>query len=365
MSLSTLTTNAWPSVTTVPDYMAAAVFRKFGDPEVLQMESVPTPAPKPGEVLVRVASVSVGRLLDVVARSGKHPYASFTFPHILGAEHAGVVAALGPGVSGLQIGNKVAGFPVVVQGEDDFTRAGYSELSPRLQLVGTHRPGAYAQYVCLPAENLTVVPQTMTPADVTALALAGPVAMNQFTRAGGVGEGTRVIVQGATSALGLTTALLAKHLGAEVIVTSRHESKQAQLRAFGFEHVLDAVEPSFVDEVGEVFGGKGAQLISDNLGAPLVWEHGLQVLAPGGVVVSSGAFLGHNVPVNLQRLYSKGQRVIGVKTGNLAAVGQLWQEVTKGFRTVTDRTFTLEQAPAAHHYVEAGCNVGRVSLVVE
>ncbi|UZX03041.1 zinc-binding dehydrogenase [Arthrobacter sp. CDRTa11] len=365
MTPSTLTTGAWPAVTSVPSEMAAAVLTRFGGPEVLQMHSAPTPVPKPGEALVRVASVSVGRLLDVVARSGKHPYASFTFPHILGAEHAGVVAALGPGVTELQIGNKVAGFPVVVQGEDEFTRAGYSELSPRLQLLGTHRPGAYAQYVCIPAENLTVVPDTMNPAEVAALALAGPVAMNQFTRAGGVGQGTRVIVQGATSALGLTTALLAKHLGAQVIVTSRHESKQAQLRGFGFDHVLDAVEPSFVDEVGEVFEGKGAQLISDNLGAPMVWEHGLQVLAPGGAIVSSGAFLGHNVPVNLQRLYSKGQRIVGVKTGNLAAVGQLWQEVAKGFRTITDKTFTLEQAPAAHHYVEAGRNVGRVSLEVE
>jgi NADPH:quinone reductase-like Zn-dependent oxidoreductase len=355
----------WPELpAAVPRTMTAVTFREFGGPEVLKPEQLPVPVPGAGEVLVRVAAVSVGRLLDLVARSGKHPYASFTFSHVLGAEHAGVVAARGTGVTNLTVGDRVAVFPVVVEGEDDLTRAGFSELSPLVQLIGTHRQGAYAEYTAVPASNVTKVPSGIDPLEVVAVALAGAVANNQFDRAGGIGPGSRVIVQGATSALGSTTALLAKFLGAQVIVSSRYADKREKLRSLGFEHVLDGVEPRFVDEVRAIFGPGGAHVIVDNLGSPMVWEHGMQVLARGGTVVSSGAFLGHQVPLNLQRLYSLGQRIVGVRTGNLASAAKLWQQVDNGFRSVCDTAFLLEEAPLAHEYVEHGDNVGRVSLIV-
>ncbi len=360
-----LNTGSWPQPQPVPSEMNAVVFREFGSPEVLQQEVFPTPEPKPGEVLIRVAAVSVGRLLDIVARSGKHPYASFTFPHVLGAEHCGTIAAIGEGVSDLKVGERVAAFPVVVQAEDEMTRSGYPELSPNLQIIGTHRQGAYAQYCAVPAENVLRVPEGIDPAEAVAVVLAGGVAMNQFERAGGVGPGTRIIVQGATSALGSTTALLAQHLGAHVVVTSRHESKRERLRELGFSHVFDAIDESFVNNVKETFDGKGAQIIIDNLGAPLIWEHGFEVLAPGGTVVSSGAFLGRQVPLNLQRLYSLGQRVVGVRSSNLQTATKAWQEVSRGFRSVIDKTFPLDHASEAHTYVENGGNVGRVALTLD
>jgi len=357
--------DTWPQLPSeIPKTMTAVTFREFGGPEVLQQETLPVPEIGPNDVLVRVAAVSVGRLLDLAARSGKHPYASFSFPHVLGAEHAGIVAAVGSSVTHVARGNRIAVFPVVVDGEDELTRAGYSELSELVQLIGTHRQGAYAEYSAVPASNVTKVPANVTPREAVAVALAGAVANNQFDRAGGIGPGSRVIVQGATSALGSTTALLAKYLGAQVIVSSRYQDKREKLRALGFEHVLDGVEPRFVDEVHAVFGPEGANVIIDNLGSPMVWEHGMQVLARGGTIVSSGAFLGHQVPLNLQRLYSLGQRIVGVRTGNHTSVAKLWRQVENGFRSVSDKAFLLEDASLAHEYVERGDNVGRVCLVV-
>ena len=81
--------------------------------------------------------------------------------------------------------------------------------------------------------------------------------------------------------------------------------------------------------------------------------------------MSSGAFLGLEVPINIKRLYSLGQRVIGVRTGNLASLDRVWAEFGKGFRSVVDNTFPLEDAAKAHEYVEAGDNVGRVMLTVD
>jgi NADPH:quinone reductase-like Zn-dependent oxidoreductase len=344
--------------------MRAVTFREFGGPEVLRVEEMPTPKPGRGEVLVRVEAVSVGRLLDLVARSGKHPYMTFTFPHILGADHAGVVAQLGEGVEGVAVGDRVAVFPVVLEGEDKMTRAGRADLSPGVRIIGTHRPGAYAQYTAVPAENLLPMPADLSPSDAVAVVLAAAVAENQFHHAGGVGPGSRVIVQGATSALGSTTALYALHRGADVVVGSRDPAKRDRLREIGFAHVLDCNPSDFATRAREAFGGEGADVVVDNLGEPTLWDCGFDALGPGGTVVSSGAFLGRIVPLNLQRLYSQGHRIVGVRSGTLASARRAWTEVEQGFRSVVDRTFPLEDAPAAHAYVEAGGNVGRVALTI-
>ena len=353
----------WPDVSDgVPDEMPAMLFREFGPPEVLHTETVPTPHPGPGEVLVRVGAVSVGRLLDLLARSGKHPYAKFSFPHTLGADHAGTIAEVGEGVTNVAVGDHVGTFHVFLTGEDEFTRSGYGDISPLVEILGTHRPGAYGRYVVVPARNVHVAPADIDPVMAASIVGVGPVAVNQFERAGGVGPGSNVIVQGATSGLGATTAMLAKHLGATVVVSSRHESKRARLRELGFEHVFDAIDEQFASQAREAFGGDGAHVLVDNLGAPLVWEHGFDVLRPGGAVVSSGAFLGHTVPLDLQRTYTTGIRVIGVRTGTPETVEALWREAERGFRTVVDAVFPIERAPEAHHYVESAENVGRVVL---
>jgi NADPH:quinone reductase-like Zn-dependent oxidoreductase len=354
---------AWPRPAAPAETMTAVVFAEFGPPEVLRAVSVPTPRPGPDEVLVRVAAVSVGRLLDITARAGDHPYAKFVLPHVLGAEHAGLVAAVGRDVTGFEVGDKVAAFPAITCRTCAMCERGYDELCPSLQLIGTHRPGAYAQYVAVPARNLHQVPEGIDPVQATALALAGPVAMNQLTRAG-FRAGQWVVVQGASSGLGSVTAALARHLGGRVIATSRVPAKRERLRALGVEAVLDATEDGFAGRVRELTGGRGADLAIDDLGEPRIWAATMDTLAPGGTVVSSGAFLGREVTVNLQRLYSLGQRVVGVRTGNLASIAPLWGAVERGFRPVIDRSFPLADAPAAHRYVEGDSNVGRVALLV-
>jgi NADPH:quinone reductase-like Zn-dependent oxidoreductase len=353
----------WPSVDDgVPTEMHATVFSEFGAPEVLHDTVVPTPSPGAGEVLVKVGAVCVGRLLDLASRSGKHPYAKFVLPHTLGGDHAGTVAAVGDGVTNVTVGDHVGVFHVIFTADDEWTRSGYGDLSPNVEILGIHRPGANAEYVVMPAVNAHRVPEGIGPVMAASIVGVGPVAVNQFERAGGVGPGSNVIVQGATSGLGATTAMLARHLGATVVVSSRHESKRNRLRELGFEHVFDAVDESFAQKARDAFGGDGAHLIVDNLGAPLVWEHGFETLRPGGAIVSSGAFLGHTVPLNLLKTYSMGIRVIGVRTGTLEAVERIWQEAERGFRTVVDATFPIAEAAAAHRYVEEAGNVGRVVL---
>lgn len=354
----------WPTTSAVPEEMQVVAFRTFGPPEVLNIESAPTPAPGPGEVLVRVAAVSVGRLLDTMARAGKQPWAKYEFPHVLGAENAGVIAQAGAGVDSVAVGDRVAVFPVIRSAANRSRSAGLPELDLDSILIGTHRQGAYAEYIVVPAENVHPVPDGVSATDAAALALAGAVGMTQFERVGGVGPDSRVLVPGATSALGCTTALLARHFGARVVVTSRNAIKRHQLRAHGFEHVVDSASESYGADILSAFDGAGPDIVVDNLGEPAIWRRNLDILAPGGAIVSSGALLGTEMSIDLRQLYRFSQRVVGVRTGSLDAFHSLWMEVERGLRPVVDRVFDLQQAPEAHRYVERDANVGRVLLSV-
>jgi NADPH:quinone reductase-like Zn-dependent oxidoreductase len=356
-------TDSWPAAVPPPVTMRAVVLPEFGQPDVLREAVVPTPAPAAGEVLVQVAAVSIGRVLDLAARAGRHPYPGFQFPHVLGAEHAGVIAALGPAVTGWHIGERVAAFPVITDGTCHYCLRGYDELCENLKLIGIHRPGAYAQYVAVPTRNLHPVPADITPAQATGLALSGAVAMNQLCRSG-FEAGDWVLVQGASSGLGSLTASLVLHLGGHVIAASRSAAKRDRLAALRADAVLDPAAADFAASVRSLAGGRGADIVIDNLGEAGLWQASVASLAPTGTLVSSGAFLGGNVRIDLSGLYLQGQRVIGVRTGNQASVAALWAEVDRGFRPVLDTTFPLDAAAGAHQYVEDGQNVGRVSLVI-
>ncbi|MFH8658155.1 alcohol dehydrogenase catalytic domain-containing protein [Streptomyces afghaniensis] len=353
----------WSEALPVPATMRAMLFRRFGPPDVLEQATVDTPRPGPGEVLVQVAAVGIGRLLDLTARAGNHPYARIEPPHILGADHAGTIAALGEGVNSVQVGDRVAVLPGVACGTCAYCADGREEVCDALTVIGTHRPGAYAQYCAVPAGNVHKVPDGIPAAMAASLALLGPVAANQMTQAG-LRPGHWVLVQGASSALGSTTAAYAQHLGARIISTSRSAQKRAAMAAAGADLVLDTNAPDFVERVREATGGRGVDIAVDNLGDPAVWDATIDSLARGGAVVTSGAFLGGQVKINLRRVYSDCHRIIGVRTGNPAAVAELWTQVENGFRAVVDRTFTIARAADAHRYMEDDNSLGRVALTL-
>jgi NADPH:quinone reductase-like Zn-dependent oxidoreductase len=352
----------WPEpAAPLPEAMHAVAFEEFGGPEVLQLTLLPTPRPGAGEVVVRVAAVSIGRLLDLTARAGTHPYARFTLPHVLGAEHSGTVAAVGAGVDTVSVGDRVAVFPVLSCGHCPACTEGAIEACPEARIMGVHLQGAYAQYTVVPVQNVFRVPAAMDPVTSAALALAGPVAQNQFDQAG-LKPGEWVLVQGAASALGSLTVALAVHHGAQVIATSRSASKRAALHSLGPAAVLDPLDPGFAAEVSRLTGGSGVALAVDDLGHPDIWRSTMDVLGARGRVVCSGAFLGGRVELDLLRLYSRSQRVIGVRSGNLSSARRLWDAAADGFRPPVDRTFPITDAAAAHRYLEADTNTGRVIL---
>lgn len=357
--------------------MKAMVMREFGGPDVLEVQDVSVRRPGPGEALIKVSAVSVGRLLDLAARAGKLPFARIAVPHILGAEHVGTVQRLGPelmspdgGADSIAVGDRVAVFPVVADGICPMCLAGREEACPNLEIIGIHRQGAYAAYTTVPVRQLHRLPADIPDVQACALTLAGPVSRRQLDAAR-MQPGAWMLVQAAGSALGACAAMLATFGGARVIGTTRHEDKLPALRRLvvgerpALEAALDWQSSTFVDDVLALTDGRGVDIVIDNIGDPAMFLTSTAVLATGGVLVSSGAFAGGSVTLDLQRLYLRNQQVLGVRTGNRDSVRGLWADVGRGFRTVVDTTFPVSQAAQAHRYVEQQSKIGRVVLTAD
>jgi NADPH:quinone reductase-like Zn-dependent oxidoreductase len=344
--------------------MQAVVLRGFGPPDVLVPAEVPRPEPGPGQVRVRVHAVAVGRTKDVALRSGRHPFSqAVRLPHIPGTEHAGTVDATGPGVDADLVGRRVAVSAVLPCGGCPACRRRREEACPRLELIGVHRPGAYAQYSVAPADNLAPVPDRVSFAQAAALAANGPVARAQLD-AGGVTAGTSVLVLGASGALGSAVAALAGFRGARVIAAARLRARPEALADLPAAALVDTGRPDLAEAVLELTGGWGVDCVVDNLGVPALWDHYQPALAPTGRVVVSGALDGAPVPVAFRPLYLRNQSIIGVRTGNRSDIARLWEDVRAGFGLAPGLlcALPLAEAAAAHRMIEAGRHRGQIVL---
>ena len=191
--------------------MKAVILNEFGPPGVLHLAEVATPEPGPGEVLIKVHAVSVNRTLDLVVRAGTYARKP-VLPHVLGVDPAGIVTAVGPGVTGRKIGDRVVTRPVV----------GLDERGAH-RLLGVSVWGGYAEYVKVPANVTHIIPDTLDFKTAVVVARHAPLAFAQLRDRAKVQPGEWVLVMGAAGGLGSAAVQIAKHLGAKVIAgAERH-----------------------------------------------------------------------------------------------------------------------------------------------
>lgn len=346
--------------------MRAVVMRDFGDPGVLELQKIPRPEPGPGEARIRVEAVALNNTRDVLTRTGRHPFSSsVTPPHILGGEHAGTVDALGEGVEAGWLGRRVAVAAAIPCGRCPFCLAGHDEACVRSEVIGIHRPGAYAEFVTVPMTNVHRLPDDVSSVDAAVLMTTGPVGLAQVNAAE-LGEGDVLVVPGIGGALGSMVAALAARRGVRVVGLERDVQRLASL-ALPAAEILDATAENLEDQLRDACGAGGAQAVIDNLGLRHIWDACLAVLGPRGRVVISGAIGDGPVSVHLRRLYVGSQSIIGLRTGNLRAVAEFWSEVQKGFRLPGGlvESFALWNAAGVHGGVEAGQKVGHYALTTE
>jgi D-arabinose 1-dehydrogenase-like Zn-dependent alcohol dehydrogenase len=301
-----------------------------------------------------------------VIRSGSfpsnHPFArALHLPHILGGEHAGVVDAIGIGVPETLIGRRVAVSVHMPCGACSECLSGHDQACDNGQLLGIHRQGAYAEYVVVPAANIHELPADLTFVEAAALGAAnGAVAYAQL-EVGGVGRGTWVLVPGANGALGFMLVYLAAKCGAHVIALVRNHAAATILEQAGAQAVLSAERADLDEALLEITGGRGVDVVIDNLSLPELSKKYMPGLAPLGRVIISGAMGEAPIPLLARPFYLKSQSILGVRSANRAQIAAFWKDVREGGVRLPPelvQIFPLAEAPAAHAALQRRSGVG-------
>jgi len=320
----------------------AVRFHTTGGPEVLRIEEVPTPAPGPGEVLIRVEAAGVN-FIDLYQRAGAYTVAT---PFVPGQEAAGTIAALGAGVTGFKAGDRVGCY--------------HGGLS------------AYAEWAIAPAEKVVPLPDGVTTAQGAAVLLQGMTAHYLVCTTYPLRAGDTCLVHAAAGGVGLLLCQLAKQRGARVIGTVSTAAKEVLARAAGADEVIRYTETDFAIEVKRLTGGKGVQVVYDSVGKT-TFTAGLGCIAPRGMMVLFGQSSGAVEPLDPQVLNHRGSLFLTRPTlGHYVATraeleqrsGDLFRWMQEGRLTVRiDREFPLARAGEAHAALAGRGTTGKVLLV--
>jgi NADPH2:quinone reductase len=314
-----------------------------GGPEVLRYESFDLPEPGPGEARVRHAAIGLN-FLDVYFRTGLYP-APNGLPLVPGSEGAGVVVAVGDGVTTVQPGDRVA------------------------YVVG---PGSYVTERNVPADRLVRVPDAVPDDEAAGMMLKGMTVQYLLNRTYKVGPGTTILFHAAAGGVGLIAGQWAKHLGATVIGTAGGPEKCALAKSHGYDHVIDYRSQDFVAAVKDITGGAGVDVVYDSIGKD-TFPASLDVLKPLGLFCSFGSASGPVPPFQMALLSQKGSlfatrptlfTYIAKRTDLEAASSGLFDVVRSGaVKIPVARRYALKDAAQAHIDLEARKTTGTMVLI--
>lgn len=344
--------------------MRAIVFEHHGGPEVLQYrEDIPVPQPGPGEVLVAVRYAALNRLDNFVRIGWKG--LDLNFPHILGSDFSGTIAALGEGVTGWTVGQRVVANPTLWCGRCAQCVAGRHNRCDSFAILGEHVPGAYAEYVVVPARNLVAIPEGY-PDDVAAAApLVSVTAWHMLIVAGRLRAGESVLVVGAGGGVNSMAIQIAKLAGATVGVVAANAEKAARARDLGAHWTVDrTAEPNWSKAVYALTGRRGVDVVVDNVGAT-TWGSSLRCLARGGRLLTVGGTSGYEATVPINLIFGKHLSIIGSTMGTQADFTAVMAQVfADRLVPLIDSIFPLPRYPEALAHMLAGKAFGKILLQV-
>lgn len=323
--------------------MHAIVMDGHGDPDVLHWREVESPAPGPGEVLIDIAASAVNRA-DLLQRQGNYPVPPGA-SEILGLECSGTIAALGAGVTQRSVGDRVTAL-----------------------LTG----GGYAEQVAVPVEQTMDVPAAVDLVDAAALPEVACTVWSNVIMTSGLQSGEWLLVHGGGSGIGTMAIQIAKALGARIAVTAGSAEKLAACEALGAEVLVNYREQDFVEVVKDVTGGRGVDVILDNMGAKYLARN-VEALARNGRLDIIGLQGGIKAEIDLNALLRKNATVharalrgrpVSEKAEICAQVQQhVWPWIDAGLiRPVIGERVPMWDAARAHQLLQDGAVTGKILL---
>jgi NADPH:quinone reductase-like Zn-dependent oxidoreductase len=320
--------------------LQAITYDRYGPPDVLTVDEVDTPSPRPGQVLIRIRAVEATKS-DCELRSFRHPVSWYWLPmrlalgvrrprlRILGRYFAGEIAALGSGVEGYAVGDAIFGC--------------------------TGMFGAYAEYVAVPAEApFTAKPDTMSFEEAAAVPLGGLNALH-FLRRAGIRPGERVLVNGAGGSIGCHGIQIARAMGAEVTAVDSG-LKEAMVRRLGASHFIDYTKASFTD-TGETW-----DVILDMVAAS-AYGACVRVLNPGGRYLKAVPRLSDLIRSVFTTRFTDKTTVVAFAPEKRPDLEALREMIEAGrIASIVDRVYPFSEAAEAHRRVETEQRLGAVVL---
>jgi len=323
--------------------MNAIVFAQTGGPEVLTLAEVPKPDARPGMVLIRVHAIGVN-FADTRFRQGTYVVKP-KLPDTPGMEAAGVVEAVGEGVSDVRPGMRVAAFTVK----------------------------SYADYCQAPASMVLPLPDFVSDVEGAAFPIQVLTAYHMLHTADATGPGRTVLVHSAAGGVGSIACQWLKHLGATVIGTVSSEEKAAVASAHGCDHPIVYTREDFADRVREITGGEGVAVVYDSVGKA-TFEASLRCLRRRGLMASFGEASGDPDPVPPRRLGALGSIYLthpsvsnytATRAELLTAAHDLFAMVAAGkIKIEISSTYPLQDAPRAHSDIESRKTTGSIVMLV-
>jgi NADPH:quinone reductase-like Zn-dependent oxidoreductase len=309
-----------------------------GGPEVLHYEDAPDPAPAEGEVLVRLRAASLNRL-DLWLRKG---LPSVPKPRILGADGSGE----------LESGERVVINP------------GIEEPNGTIGIIGETMDGTHAELVAVPERNVYPLPNGLSFEEAAAFPLVFETVYRMLVTKAALQAGEWVLAWGIGSGIGTATLQIAKALGANVVATSSSEEKLAKAAELGADVTVNHESGDVVGVVKEATGRRGVDVVVEHVGQA-TWERSLNAAAPAGRITVCGATSGPNPPAALHRIWWKQLTIYGSTMGTKEDFEGVYELVASGrVKPVVDRVFPLSEIRAAHEYLEAGKQFGKVVLSI-
>jgi NADPH:quinone reductase len=313
-----------------------------GGPEVLKWDDVEVPAPKQGEARIRHTAIGLN-YIDTYHRSGLYP---LPLPTVIGGEGAGVVEAVGPGVTDIKVGDRVA--------------------------YGNAPIGSYAEARIIPAARLVKIPEGISDQQAASMMLKGLTTQYLIRTIYRVQKGDTILLHAAAGGVGLILSQWAKHLGATVIGTVGSKDKAELAKKHGVDHVILYRETKFPDEVKKLTNGVGVPVVYDGVGKDTFMDS-LDSLRPRGMMVSFGNASGAVPPFNLGILAQKGSlfvtrptlaTYVAKREELVANANELFDVVKKGaVKIEVNQTYPLKDAEKAHRDLESRKTTGSTVLL--
>ncbi len=340
--------------------MKAILFHQHGGPEVMTYADFPTPEPGPGEVQVQIRAAAMNRL-DIWVRNG-WPGIRLEYPHIMGADGAGVIGAIGTGVTQFKVGDRVVINSNLSDGTCEFCIAGQDNMCVKWSLLGETVRGTYAEYVVVPDRNVLKLPDGFPFDQAAAAALVFHTAWHSLITRGKLQAGETVLMVGAGGGVNTAAIQIAKYAGAKVYVVGSNAQKLNRAEELGADVLIDRSKEDWSKAIFQLTNRRGVDVVVDNVGAGTI-PLSLRAVRKGGRILTVGNTGGPKFEFDNRYMFSKHIALIGSTMGTRTDFATVMRLVFEGkLMPPIDQTFALKDARLAHEHMEQGEFFGKIIL---